>query len=1270
MVSEASSPKIIIHTLGRFDIRQGDEPMAGLKLRKARALFIYLLLNPGPHDRSRLAGLLWGDCTEKKARHNLRQTLWRLRKALPPGLLAEDRRSAGLTPSPAIWVDAIAMETAMRQAAHCRDRGDLTGRMAYLQEVAELYQGEFLADLMMDDSPEFAAWRVSYAAALHDQVLVAMTQLANHALQQGQYDQALDHARRLLQLEPWWEEGHRLVMTLLALTGQRSAALAQYQRCRQQLLDEVGVEPMPETTALYQRLLRWEKANWDMSAPMAGSALRLPFIGREQEHARLATWWEESVQGGGRLALVAGEAGVGKTRLVEEIIRYAQMQGAVILRGRCYEFGSELPYQPIADALREFLRATPADMPSLSPVWLTELARLIPELREQHPNLPEPPPLERLAARQRLFEAVAHLLRALTQPRDEPSPRPLLFFLDDLHWADASSLDLLHYLLRNLAAAPIGLVGAYRPEETPLAHPLTRLRQGLSRDRRVFFIPLARLDQDAVLQLARAILGDEASDALGRALYRESEGNPFFLVETLYSLQEQGLLTTGADASDWQAFLTQTIAPRSVQDVIMQRVGRLSAPARRLLTLAAVIGRHFDVALLQQAARTDASQVETSLDEWLQRHLVRGQPAAVGRYDFQHDKIRAVVYETADPGHRQRLHGQVGLALEQTAGADASVSQLAYHWSQAERPDKAIPYLLQAGDQARMLYAQQEAVDYYRQALAYLEKMEDEEQAANTLMKLGLTYHNAFDFAQARVAYDEAFRIWQKGTGHPSSTPRPTSERPLRIRWLNPTSLDPALAPDAHTDCLIAHLFSGLAALAPDMSITPDVAQSWEVGEGGRRFIFHLRKDVHWRDGALVTAHDFEYAWKRVLNPATRSPAASFLYELRGARAYHRGGGNADQVGVRALDDFTLLVELAHPAGYFPQLLTHVTWYPVPRHIVEKRGPAWAMDETIVGNGAFVVKSWRPEKMLTLVRNPRYHGHFSGNVRQVELLSVQDWETRLHLYETDELDILGITYLTPVTREAVRQRHVSEYISRPRLETYFLAFDVTRPPFDDPRVRRAFVLASDRAALADEVLQGYVAPATGGLTPPGMPGHASDIALPFRPDEARRLLAQAGFPHGRNFPPIDALFYQAAAARGRFLQTQWQQILGVTPRLDVAAWPEFLARLGRTPYHIVSLSWLADYPDPDNFLWVSRARAWPAWRHAEYEELVSEARGLTDAAQRLQRYSRAETILTQEAPILPLVYERDHLLIKPRLRRYPMSAIRPAYWKESVVADA
>jgi ABC-type transport system substrate-binding protein len=240
-------------------------------------------------------------------------------------------------------------------------------------------------------------------------------------------------------------------------------------------------------------------------------------------------------------------------------------------------------------------------------------------------------------------------------------------------------------------------------------------------------------------------------------------------------------------------------------------------------------------------------------------------------------------------------------------------------------------------------------------------------------------------------------------------------------------------------------------------------------------------------------------------------------------------------------------------------------------------------------------------------------------------------------------------------------------VSGPRLETCYLAFDASSPPFDDVRVRLAFAAATDREALADVVLQGYVSPATGGLGPPGMPGHTPGIGLSYDPRRARRLLAEAGYPDGRGFPPVGVLAFRAVESRGDYLASQWRDVLGVETQWDVLPWAAFLDRLGEGPPQILVLMWVADYPDPDSFMRVCRDQTWPAWPNERYDHLVERARRAMGQEERMELYEEADRLLVEEAPILPLTYERDHLLIKRWVRRYPTSPMQAAFWKDAVI---
>jgi oligopeptide transport system substrate-binding protein len=491
------------------------------------------------------------------------------------------------------------------------------------------------------------------------------------------------------------------------------------------------------------------------------------------------------------------------------------------------------------------------------------------------------------------------------------------------------------------------------------------------------------------------------------------------------------------------------------------------------------------------------------------------------------------------------------------------------------------------------------------------------------------------------------------------------------------------MAGDITSTAVIDQLFSGLLEESPEMDVVPDVAQSWEMREGGRQYVFHLRDDVCWSDGTPVTAEDFEYAWKRVLDPSTGSPNASLLYDVKGARAFHQGAcpdgstgsprwpaegeGGVGGLGVQALDEVTLVVELEEPTGYFLHLLAHLATYPVPRHMVEAHGEAWTEPGNIVTNGPFRLEARQPGQSMVFSRNPDYHGRFRGNVQGMEL-SFGERLAGLEMYEADSLDSFLIDHLPAAERDHGRQRHAGEYVSVPSLQTFYVGCDVSRPPFDDARVRRAFVLATDKETLADVILRGYAGPALGGFIPPGMPGHSAGIGLPYDPDQARQLLAEAGYPDGYSFPIVEALTpYGELAFQSEYLQVQWRENLGVEITWKKVEWARFLDRLSRETPHLWLMGWSADYPDPDNFLRASPIRHHTRWQNGAYDQLVEEARQVTDQGERMKLYQQADRILVEQAPILPLLHRRFALLVKPWVRKFPTSPMKVWFWKDVII---
>jgi oligopeptide transport system substrate-binding protein len=594
---------------------------------------------------------------------------------------------------------------------------------------------------------------------------------------------------------------------------------------------------------------------------------------------------------------------------------------------------------------------------------------------------------------------------------------------------------------------------------------------------------------------------------------------------------------------------------------------------------------------------------------------------------------------------------------------------LAHHWERAGNVEKATAYLLRAGDRARLAYAHQEAADFYQRALVFLKGAGQDEQAARALMRLGLTYDAAFDFRHARQAYDAGFAFWRRAEEAAAAASLPPAPHAFRERGGDPLTLDPAFASDEDSLGIVEQLFSGLVDLTYESGIVPDVAASWEVSQGGGRIVFRLRDDIYWSDGVPVTAHDFAYAWKRVLDPATRSRNADLLYDIKGARAFHEGRvSDLDGLGVLALNDATLAVELETPIGYLLPLLSYGGLYPVPSHVLERLGSAWTEPENIVTNGPFSLESWQRGDSMLLVRNPRYHGRFGGNVQRVELSSGApgDWRTTLRMYEADLLDILGLDTDVPEEADRARQRLAGDYITQPGALVRYMAFDVTRKPFDDLRVRRAFAHALDREALADATSGSYRQPATGGLVPPGMPGHAAGIAQPYNPERGRQLLVEAGYPGGRGLPHVELLAPAGFRAQAPHLQAQWRQDLGVEVHFQVLPWAEFIDRFRNAPPHLTLMAWAPDYPDPDSFLRVAVQRS-TAWRNERYFALVERARRSLSLTERMALYARAELILVEQVPLLPLSYPRVHLFVKPWVLSSPRSATGAFSFKDMVI---
>ena len=566
---------------------------------------------------------------------------------------------------------------------------------------------------------------------------------------------ALEALERALAFDPLQEDLQRACMRLQYLAGDRVGAIRRYDHLRQLLDDEMGMPPMAETRALYDSIIkdtpqptqparasRAVVVSSALTAPPASHAL--PFAGRAAELQTLRNLALSAPHG---LALIEGEPGIGKTRLAEEFIRESH---TLALTGAARELEQSLPYQPIIEALRgslaypEWLAWQAALRSSVPAMWLVQVARLLPELAAAPSGTPS---ASTTADESRLWEGLRQFLLALARQRS------VTIFLDDLHWADASTLALLGYLVRQMANAPIFFLAATRPA-LPRS-PLVTLQQALTREGRLTQLSLARLSAADVSLLARHLSPDHA-DPLSDWLMRNSEGNPYIVAELARYARENHLLFADG-AVNLEALSASPVVPRTIYSLTQSRLARLSEAARRVLETAVAAGREFDFDVIWRAAALSENAALDALDELRAAGLV--YPLSGSRYTFDHSLTMEVVYrEVGEPRHRL-LHRRVAEALEltQRERLDSTAGLIAWHFIEGNAPDRAAPYAFRAGKFAAQLAAWREAITFYERALAGSGKS----QRLPILMALGEARLNAGEHVLASEVFREALALAQ-----------------------------------------------------------------------------------------------------------------------------------------------------------------------------------------------------------------------------------------------------------------------------------------------------------------------------------------------------------------------------------------------------------------------------------------------------------------------------------------------------------------------------
>lgn len=695
------SPMLDIRLLGDFSLTYRNETVTGVNTPRLHSLLAYLLFHrDAPQLRQHVAFLFWPDTSEAQARNNLRQVLHQLRYALPDSdrFLHVDARTVGWRTDATFFFDVHEFECALA-LADSADRAD--DKLAALERAAELYRADLLPSC-------YDEWIAAERDRLRERHRHALERLVDLLETRRDYATAIRHTRRLIRDDLVDEGAHCRLMRLLALNGDRTGLMRAYQSCAANLQRELGVEPSQVTREAYEDLLRRQSPSMPVTEHQPVLETAFSLVGRTREWDRLHGAWLQAREGPPGFALVTGEAGIGKSRLAEELLSLAEGQGTTVARTRSYAAEGQLSLAPAADWLRcHVLRG---NLAHLDPVWRTEVSRILPELVSEYPELPPYEPITEYGQRQRFFEALARAVFA--------APQPLLLFIDDLQWCDQETLEWLHFLLRFDREAKMLILGTARYEEVSPRHPLRSLMLHLRSTVQVTELTLQPFDAAETAKLAAQVAGRDLDvDAIMR-LHRETEGNPLFVVETVRSQGERG----SAEEERRRSGAAEPVIPipRKVQAIISGRLAQLSAPARELAYLAAAIGRAFALDLLIQAGHTDDESIVRALEELCQKRIV--QEHSPNNYDFTHDKLREIAYIEIGGPQRWLLHRRIAQALEAMNADDLSPmsGQIAWQYERAAVFDRAIANYQGAAAAAQRLYANEDAVNLLSRGLALL----------------------------------------------------------------------------------------------------------------------------------------------------------------------------------------------------------------------------------------------------------------------------------------------------------------------------------------------------------------------------------------------------------------------------------------------------------------------------------------------------------------------------------------------------------------------
>lgn len=719
-----------------------DRKLIKISRRKSRAVLFYVASQPKPVNREKILNIFWSDQPRVAGLQVLRTTLYGLRGEIGEALQVLDDR-IGLSSD--VWVDARCLDEEIATTDFDPQRWS---------DVLEVYRGEFLADVFLPDSSMFEDWLVVERERYRRLAVRGLTALSVWYEGQGDYNLALDYLDRALVFNPLQEDLQRESIRIHYLAGDRPGAIRRYDDLRRLLDEEMGVPPMVETRKLYDAILTDRLADTGtvdrLRLPIRSGSrqiiqtpdeppkeFRLPFTGRKIEIQKLAEGLSAC-----RLTLVEGEPGIGKTRLVEE---YLARSKAIALTGRAHELEQNLPYQPIISTLRSLLQHPEwantrtylaRDLPL---IWRAEIGRLIPDQPDPFPMAPGTAVEET-----RLWESIYQFLAVVSRRHE------LIIFLDDIQWADPSSIGLLGYLVRRNYPGSVGFIATARTFGAQGV--LQALVQALTRERKIERIRLPRLTSPEIQTIASK-LSPSQSSVLAENLAEASEGNPYILSELVRQAKE-----SQADKPDWEVSLLQSnIVPGSIYSFIQSRLTQLSEPARRVLDVGVAVGRIFDFHVVSQAAGLSEGATLDGLDELIKVGLVQALPNF--QFSFDHHLTLDVAYQEVGETRHRLLHHRVAQAIEKIHHdqLDEFSSLLAWHFSEGGDLERASPYAFQAGKLAAKLAGWDEAITFFEQALVGASRS----QRPAMLAALGEVQSQAGHFVQASETYHELIRLVQ-----------------------------------------------------------------------------------------------------------------------------------------------------------------------------------------------------------------------------------------------------------------------------------------------------------------------------------------------------------------------------------------------------------------------------------------------------------------------------------------------------------------------------